>query len=364
MRSQGRRGFRSGAPRARQLRCGYDPAQGLHLIEIKAVPISSVARDLGIKLTRSGSAHCPLPDHADSEPSFSIRQATNRFRCFGCGHSGSVIDLVMLTLGLEFVEACRWLEGRYLGSRVVTPDSRPRLARPAPPAPAPAAIADPEVYASLLDQAPLQEAGRRYLNARGLGDVTLARFRVGQVRDAAKLVRTLAAAWGLDRLFACGLVGASRTPRLVFPSGYLLFPFLEEDRVTYLQARRADDGQKQRWLCLREVPPRLFNVAVLSDPSAGTIHLCEGITDVLSAAELGLAAIGILGAHAPLPEGWIGRLRGRNVVVVPDDDNSGRAFFARLQAELAACGLTVVRLRLPAGCNDLNDALLTRRGIR
>lgn len=53
---------------------------------------------------------CPLPGHSkDRTPSFHVFQDENRYKCFGCGKSGSVIDLQMELSGQVFAEALRTL---------------------------------------------------------------------------------------------------------------------------------------------------------------------------------------------------------------------------------------------------------------
>jgi hypothetical protein len=52
---------------------------------------------------------CPLPEHDDKTASFKISQKDNRFRCFGCGASGSSIDFVMRMKHCSFKEAVSFL---------------------------------------------------------------------------------------------------------------------------------------------------------------------------------------------------------------------------------------------------------------
>ena len=60
-----------------------------------------------ITLKKRGSnyqACCPF--HNEKTPSFSINPKSNRFKCFGCGKSGNVIDFVMEFKKIEFPSAC------------------------------------------------------------------------------------------------------------------------------------------------------------------------------------------------------------------------------------------------------------------
>lgn len=54
--------------------------------------------DRGIDTFPSGDGYimmgCPLPDHDDSHPSFSVNLADGSYRCFGCESRGSFIELI------------------------------------------------------------------------------------------------------------------------------------------------------------------------------------------------------------------------------------------------------------------------------
>jgi hypothetical protein len=52
---------------------------------------------------------CPLPNHEEKTPSFTIFTNTNRFWCFGCSTGGNSIDFVMLTKNKNFQETVKSL---------------------------------------------------------------------------------------------------------------------------------------------------------------------------------------------------------------------------------------------------------------
>ena len=83
---------------------------------LNAIPITEVARRLGCNLRRVGSVYKTIcPWHEDSHPSLALyeRSGEKRCHCFACGEGGSVIDLVMQSRGMTFLEACQWLSGEY-----------------------------------------------------------------------------------------------------------------------------------------------------------------------------------------------------------------------------------------------------------
>lgn len=343
----------------------------MDLDALKAIPIANVAESLEIRLPPNGRGRCPLPGHEDRNPSFALRFSTNSFRCFSCGRRGSVIDLVMEMEGRDFAGACRWLRERF--GRSETDSSRHknrffssrasnwtiRAARNV--APASDLNPDPEVFGWLLYNAPLQESGREYLRSRGFRDATISSFRIGQLGNRTSTLREACRVFGDTRLRRCGLAVDGRFgPRLIFPSGYLLFPFLDQERVLYLQGRRADNGIEFRWACPKDLPPPAYNLDILAGSSA-SILICEGVTDVLSAAELGKDALGLLGADSRLDPAIIPKLRQRNVIVIGDADKAGERFSRALVNLLGAYGVTAISRPPPLGASDLNAYLQIRR---
>lgn len=336
---------------------------------LKAIPIASVAAGLKIRLLANGRGRCPLPGHEDRNPSFALRFTTNSFRCFACGRHGSVIDLVMEIERLDFTGACRWLrerfgdgaaDGRSNAGRMSSRRSSRSRSQTHTVADNELA-ADSEVFGWLLAQSPLQASGRSYLALRGISDGTIARFRVGQIGDRTPLLHDACALFGEARLTRCGIVAEGRFgSRLVFPSGYLLFPFLEGGAVVYLQARRADNGLEYRWICPAKLPPPAYNLDALANASR-SILICEGVTDVLSAAEMGKDALGLLGANSQLDPTVVARLKRRNVIVIGDADAPGQKFARTLVDALGASGITAISRMPPGGTNDLNAYLQLRR---
>ena len=75
--------------------------------DIRAMPIEEVAAKLGIEVGRQHKALCPF--HQDRHPSLHLDIKRNRFKCFSCGASGNVIDLVMRYMNVSFKEAVEWM---------------------------------------------------------------------------------------------------------------------------------------------------------------------------------------------------------------------------------------------------------------
>lgn len=94
--------------------------------------LETVIRDCGVSLTRQGSrffAQCPMPDHDDSSPSFSIYPDGLRCGCKGCGFDGDVFAFVQRFCGLaDAAAAAHWLCDRY-NVDIAQFDSKPARAK-------------------------------------------------------------------------------------------------------------------------------------------------------------------------------------------------------------------------------------------
>ena len=69
-----------------------------------AVPVIDLADRLcgPGKLRRRGAewvGHCPLPDHQDKTPSFTVNPGKNLWHCFGCVRGGDSVELARLAWG-------------------------------------------------------------------------------------------------------------------------------------------------------------------------------------------------------------------------------------------------------------------------
>lgn len=82
----------------------------------EGVRIEQVAQGYGeFGLAGAGRllGRCVSPDHEDWTPSMNVYTEEQRFRCYGCGESGDVLDLIGLAEGCELWEAMMVLSTRY-----------------------------------------------------------------------------------------------------------------------------------------------------------------------------------------------------------------------------------------------------------
>lgn len=89
----------------------------------KKPEILTVIQATGVEFKQRGRlwwSRCPL--HQEKTPSFCVNAESQRFKCFGCGTSGDVIDFIQKLKGISFKDASRYLNipGLTTGRRVET----------------------------------------------------------------------------------------------------------------------------------------------------------------------------------------------------------------------------------------------------
>lgn len=105
------------------------------ILELKtSLPLSKMFAADGHELRRSsGALVCLCPFHAEQTPSCRVDDARGRFRCFGCGASGDLVDYYELSRGVEKRVALEQLAA--MAGHAPQAAAVRRAPNPAPPAP-------------------------------------------------------------------------------------------------------------------------------------------------------------------------------------------------------------------------------------
>lgn len=334
------------------------------------VSILAVAAALGIQVNAHGKALCPA--HDDHKPSLSFKD--NRCKCFSCQFKGSSIDLVMQVQGLDKWQAAQWiLEQPSLstGTEGTSPKptrNQPKV-EPLPKVdPAPPGFYD-DIYSALLDlgqdvETMPADAPGNLITERGIDAETLRTWRVRYypIEVRRSILHTMQKRFQKEQLTGAGIHKG-------FNYCEYVFPFLGQGgRVLYVQGRREKEQIEEygkycfprkasnRWA----VRPIVYGGHILGSlPDGATVHVCEGITDTLTAASMDLAAVGIPG---------VGNLNERNaaelaqelrrfrVCFIPDNDGPGQDLEKRFIEAMRRGGVALGPcLRVPEGIKDLSD---------
>jgi len=333
--------------------------------ELNNIPLSTVGNWLGLSLPERGKTNCPF--HDDKNPSFNIDFKRNRWVCYPCDLRGGAIDLVKEYLNHDFITAKQWLLERVRNSPIE--NSIRRL-----PAGLPIKkhgtnynlTPDIELYEELIANSPLQASGINYLTQRAISKPTLEKLRIGQVFRPKEITTTLINKFGFERVNKSGVLTKYSTksnPSFIFSQGRLLFPLIKKGVIISFQARYCGDppDNQPKYMNLNGQPHYVYNMDALTS-SDSKISICEGPIDTLSAIELGINAVGILGTSADLPIELIRKMRRKQVNILLDWDDSGEKKAKKLEHIFKGYGVVSTRKNRPSlTANDLNEFLVEER---
>lgn len=300
---------------------------------LRALSILMVATMLGIKVRRR-KALCPY--HSDKRPSLALDARKNRFRCFACGASGDVIDLVMKVRNVGFAEACRWLGGD-------STERHTEVWMRNPPMPKEAPKPDVEYLSRLMCQPVLNDEARRFL------------FHERKI--APEVVSQL----GLSSIsYPCPMSGAPRPAYFDGPA--LLIPYRDLDgSLMSVQSRYlGQEKGKPRFRFPLGSNCRVFNLPVLKKLLPGEpLFIAEGVSDALALMSAGCQSIAIPSATL-LKDEDTALLEGLNLHMYPDADDAGERLYLQLKERCPQ----LVRHSLPAGVKDVGEHWKNIRSIQ
>jgi DNA primase len=259
-----------------------------------------------VRLQKRGREHLGLcPFHNEKTPSFTVNEDKGFYHCFGCGEHGSGIDFVMKLDNLSFPEAVERLAGEA-GLEVprTSPEERQRAER------AKSHYVILEAAAAHFEKQlrlPVGEPARDYLQARGITEASIRRFRLGFAPNTRDGLKSGLARDGIKggALVESGLlIEPDEADRPAYDRfrGRVMFPITDlRGRVIAFGGRILGEGEP-KYLNSPETPlfQKRRNLYGLTQAAEGarakqTIVVVEGYTDVI-----GLDQAGFNNAVAPL----------------------------------------------------------------
>jgi len=297
------------------------------------------------------------------------------FKCYKCGASGDVIDLVVLAGRMSKAEAIAYLERRtgierqkkgYQGM------GRGETAVPGVSWTAISAISSvagrPDsdgvnrpLYAAFLDQVcrPIKGTpGADYLVGRGIAAKVADKCGVRYCSDLAGL-------WKLadrKKIKAAGLSSLYVFQKFRLP--FLVFPYIRRGQPNFIKTRcllskdEADRRQVPRFLNTGGTVPCLWN----HDAIAGAVEIliAEGELDALAAIGKGFVAVGLPG-WSHWKDAWTKDFIGKEVILVMDADEGGKKGTADIAKRFMRAGLPCPRQLVLTKGKDLNELLQSFR---
>lgn len=335
------------------------PRQNIDLDHLKeAIPITELAETLGLEI-RGRQARCynsQAHSHDDKNKSLGLDTKRNRYKCFACGVSGSIIDLYKAVKGVETGEAIKELAGMAgLAPASQQSHTRSQLA----PKSEPKDIPEPtEAYSDIYEElvylcGGLDKESLDYLtgNNRGLTEQIANDFLLCNIGDYQDIDKRLKAKFSQDELQKAGVI--SDKGSLIFYKHKVIVPFISEGRVVFLQGRRIDEGQPKYLHIKRPVP--LFNTDKLAELEKGDkVYVSEGVFDAMILEQNGYNAVAILGVNNFKPE-YTDLFKGLEVILCLDNDEAGERATKELAKIFLLKGQAVKVKQLPDGIKDITE---------
>lgn len=303
-------------------------------------PVSGVASKAGVKLLRAGNelkACCPL--HADRTPSFTIYGEDRRFRCFGCGEGGDVLDLVMKLYGVKLRGAIEMLDGGAL--REVE-----QQRAPAKPKPDLRPVAQRIVNSSVPIEGTPAEA---YLRSRGITMALPHTLRFARLAPPTIEGNGVLAANGPGLLPALVAIVTDAGGQLV---GLQRTYLTEDGRKAAVVATESDRKPKVKY--------SLGNViggAIQLGPPAASMLVTEGLEDGLTLAQALGRSVWVAAGTSMMPLMVLPEIT-RAVVIGADGDPAGEAAAGKAAEAFGKAGLAVRIMRPTAPHKDYNAELM------
>ncbi len=334
-----------------------------------------------IPLQRAGQNHKALcPFHNEKSPSFIIFDASQHFRCFGCGKSGDIISFVMEREQVDFMEALRQLADRA-GVELPQASREGRRER--------SRRADhlevlSMTQAFFVEALARDEGCRTYISERSM-DPAIAPFGLGCAPGALgsgsfhelqwPLVQYLAGKRvPLDMAVELGILGKTQggqyydrfRNRLMFPiqdergrivgfGGRILPGFENDKEPKYLNSPESPVFNKRRLL---------FGLHQARQSETLELFVMEGYTDVIAAHLAGLTgAVATLGTSlTPDHANLLRRYARDGVTLVFDGDKAGRQAAERGYKALANEVIPAKICLLPEGLDPADLILGSESG--
>lgn len=285
------------------------------------ISIPKLLAALGIDARHRGnewSAACPLPDHDDRSPSWSIHDggggAHGSWYCFGCGEGGGPVELAAAIIGITDGSAREWV-----AERCTATDEAPQPRRV-------------EVIAHLSGTFRLPDGvvrrplakwvtpARRYVESRGITDGQIERWGIGYAVD--------------------GRLG-----------GRVVFPIVDERGVLRSYTARTFTDSELRYLTPKQGEganaDAIFGAQCWNRRRASVV-VTEGAIDALACERTGAECVAALGGSRRSPDQFLALSGFKRVLVATDSDEAGTRIAAELVAALGRWS-DVRRVAIPPG---------------
>lgn len=331
-----------------------------------------------VPLTFKGGRYwacCPF--HGEKTPSFTVTPDKGLFYCFGCHVGGNVFKFISMIENISYFEAVK-LQAERLGieipSRKKTSAELERereekiffkineLAR--------------DFYHKILTTTTEGEAGRKYLNARGITGGTIENFKLGFAPNSWNRLTNefLKQGFTSEQLISVGLASKQKQGEKIFDRmrGRIIIPITNlSGRVVGFGGRILNsDSEKDSPKYLNTPETKVFNKGHLLfglDRASKSILsekfsiIVEGYMDAISLASAGVEnVVATLGTAFTEEHAKLLTRYSRKIIFCYDSDEAGQRATVRALPIVSAAGANVSVVVIPDGKDP--DEFIRRHG--
>lgn len=310
------------------------------------------------KIGRNYKTTCPF--HNEKTPSFIVSPDKQIYHCFGCGAGGNVFSFLMKHENIEFPEAVEMLAGK---AGIVLPRASGRRDEDS----LASQLYKINELAAQFFQEGLAHSGaaREYLASRGIGEVSVAKFKIGYAPDSWDALINFFKTKGIgpNILEKAGLVVASDKG-----SHYdrfrkrAIFPIIDlKDRILGFGARVLD-ATLPKYVNSPETPiyskgKNLYGLNFSKEQikKEGHVLVVEGYLDFIIPYQAGVNnIIATLGTALTLDQLKLLKRYSNTVIMVYDPDEAGEAASLRNLDLFISEDMNVYIAELPVGFDPDN----------
>ncbi|MEQ8822596.1 MAG: DNA primase [Sumerlaeia bacterium] len=351
-----------------------DFKEAIRQIKDQADILAIVGRTVALK--KAGMNYKGLcPFHQEKTPSFTVYPDKNLYKCYGCNKSGSVLDFVMETERLDFMEALRQLS-RETGIELPSDDASPedRAARTEAQEKRHAIFSANE-FALQWFRTNLVRGRNRVatetLERRGISREVAERFAIGATIDGwdPLTMALLREGYSAQLLQEAGLSGLSEKSGKLFDRfrERLIFPILDHrGRPIGFGGRRLNDADEKAPKYLNSAETEVYkkgqslyalDVAQQAVSKAGYAILTEGYMDTIMAHQHGFPqAVASLGTALTPDQARLLKRYGTKLYFLYDGDAAGQKAMLKGGEAILGAGFDARVIVLPDGM-DPDDFL-------
>lgn len=293
-----------------------------------------------VKLRKNGRDYTGLcPFHKEKSPSFHVNQEKQLFHCFGCGAGGNLVQFVMRSEGLDFVEALKLMADR---AGIILPDEDN--------------IADDKAYQKKKQIYSMNKAAARlyfealttkdegkvgleYFKERKISPSTIRKYGLGYAPDSFDYLKKHMNKLGFsdDELLEAGLCVTKNDKIYDKFRGRVMFPIIDlrGNVIAFggriINAVEKDGYKPPKYLNSAETPvfnkgKNLFSLNLAKKDSAAQCILCEGYMDVISVFQAGVTNIvATLGTALTENQAKLLMKYSGEIILCYDSDEAGQA---------------------------------------